>query len=189
MVHVHKVSPAGEASMDSETLNQMFFAGTLACNLDHSSKWAEWSRKEAVKGRIETAWTPNFSDEPKPVPVSTAGAWTVVMPTGAKAEPAWRLMEFLQSNEAEALDAKIGGELPTRKSTLQDPFFQTPDAKRMMGWLQYMAENTHPATTLKIKKLEVLVDAMADAGQQIIANKVAVKSALAAAAQKYEAQI
>ncbi len=189
MVHVHKVSPVGEASMDSETLNQMFFAGTVACNLDHSSKWAEWSIKEAVKGKIDTAWTPNFSDEPKPVPVSTAGAWTVVMPRGSKKDEAWKLMEFLQSNEAELIDAKVGGELPTRKSTLKDPFFQAPEAKRMVGWLTYMGENTHPATTLKIKKIELLVDAMADAAQQIIASKADVKAALATAAQKYDSQI
>lgn len=189
MVHVHKVSPIGQASMDSETLNQMFIAGTVACNLDHSSKWAEWSRKEAIQGKIDTAWTPNFADEPKPVPVSTAGAWTVVIPKGAKKEEAWKLIEFLQSNEAELIDAKVGGELPTRKSTLKDPFFQSPEAKRMQGWLSYMAENQHPATTLKIKKFEVLVDVLADAGQQIIANKADVKAALAAAAQRYDAAV
>jgi multiple sugar transport system substrate-binding protein len=189
MVHAHKVSPIGQASTDSETLNQMFIAGTMACNLDHSSKWAEWSRKEALQAKIDTAWTPNFADEPKPVPVSTAGAWTVVMPKGAKKEEAWKLMEFLQSPEAELIDARVGGELPTRKSSVKDPFFQTPDAKRMVGWLNYMAENTHPATILKIKKIEVLVDAMADAAQQIIASKADVKAALATAAQKYDAQI
>ena len=189
MVHVHKVSPVGEASMDSETLNQMFMAGTVACNLDHSSKWAEWSRKEALQGHLDTAWTPNFADEPKPVPVSTAGAWTLVVPKGAKVEEAWKLMEFLQSNEAELIDARVGGELPTRKSTLKDAFFQAPEAKRMLGWLNYMAENPHPATTLKIRKLEVLVDALADACQQIIANKAEVKSALTVAAQKYDAQL
>ncbi|MBI4536692.1 MAG: extracellular solute-binding protein [candidate division NC10 bacterium] len=189
MVHVHKVSPIGEASLDSETLNQMFMAGTTACNLSHSSKWAEWSRKEAIQGKIDTAWTPNFSDEPKPVPVNTAGAWTVVMPRGAKKNEAWKLMEFLQSTEAELIDAKVGGELPTRKSTLKDPFFQTAEAKRMVGWLTYMAENIHPATTLRIKKLELLIDALADAAQQIISTKADVKAALAIAAQKYDAQI
>jgi multiple sugar transport system substrate-binding protein len=189
MVHVHKVSPIGEASLDSETLNQMFMAGTIACNLSHSSKWAEWSRKEAIQGKIDTAWTPNFSDEPKPVPVNTAGAWTVVMPRGAKKDEAWKLIEFLQSNQAELIDAKVGGELPSRKSTLKDPFFQTAEAKRMVGWLNYMGENIHPATTLRIKKFELLIDAVADAAQQIIANKADVKSALATAAQKYDAQI
>jgi hypothetical protein len=52
-----------------------------------------------------------------------------------------------------------------------------------------MSANPHPATSLKIKKLEVLIDVLADAAQQIIANKSEVKSTLAVAAQKYDAQI
>lgn len=190
LVHAHKIMPIGSASMDSETSNQMFIAGTVGAILDHSSKWAEWIRKDALKGRIDTAWTPNFADDPsKPVPVNTAGAWTLVMAKGAQKEAAWKLMEFMQSNEAELIDARVGGELPTRKSTLKDPFFQAAEAQRMVNWLNYMAANPHPATTLKIKKIEALVDAMADAAQQIIANRADVKATLAAAAQKYDAQI
>lgn len=188
MVHVHRVMPIGSASIDSETQNQMFIAGALAMNFDHSSKWAEWSRKEALQGRIETAWTPSFSDEPKPVPANTAGGWTLVMPRGAKKEAAWKLISFLQSNEAELTDARVGGELPTRKSTLADPFFKTEAAARMVGWLDYMAKNPHPATILKVKKVEVLATVLADAGQAIIVNKADVKSTLAAAAQRYDAQ-
>jgi len=189
MVYVHKVCPVGQASMDSDTVNNMFMSGTLAATMDHTSKWAEWSRKEALQGRVDTDWLPNFANEPKPTPANTAGGWTVVMPNGAKKEAAWKLIEFLQSNESELIDAKMGGELPTRKSTLKDPFFQAPEAKRMTGWLTYMSANPHPATSLKIKKLEVLIDVLADAAQQIIANKAEVKSTLAVAAQKYDAQI
>ena len=52
-------------------------------------------------------------------------------PTSCKAEAAWKLIEFLQSPEAEAIDARVGGELPTRKSTLKDPFFQTPEVRHL----------------------------------------------------------
>ncbi len=97
-------------------------------------------------------------------------------------------MSFLQSNEAELTDARVGGELPTRKSTLKDPFFKTDEAKRMVDWLSYMAENSHPATLLKVKKVEVLVSVIGDAAQQIIANKADVRSTLAAAAQRYDSQ-
>jgi multiple sugar transport system substrate-binding protein len=187
MVHVHKVMPVGAASTDSETVNSMFLAGALASNFDHSSKWAEWSRKEAIQGKIDTGWVPSFGD--RPAPVNTAGAWTLVMGKGANTEAAWRLMEFMQSPEAELIDARVGGELPTRKSTLEQPFFRTDEARRMMGWLSYMAENPHPATLLKVKKVEVLTDVMADAAQQIIVNKADVKATLAAAAQRYDAQI
>jgi multiple sugar transport system substrate-binding protein len=188
-VHVHKISPIGEVSMDAEAVNQAFWAGTLTHEFTHSASWATWSQKEAIKGRIETAPMPTFADDPsKPAPVSTVGAWTLVIPKGAKKEAAWKLMEFIQSNEAELIDAKVGGELPTRKSTLQDPFFQSPDAKRMIGWLQLVRDHAHPATTLKIKNLPLLADILADAAQQIVANKADVKTTLAAAAQKYDAQ-
>ncbi|MBI1893012.1 MAG: extracellular solute-binding protein, partial [Candidatus Rokubacteria bacterium] len=189
-VYVHKISPVGEVSMDAEAVNQTFWAGTLVYEFTHSASWATWSQKEAIKGRIETAAMPNFADDPsKPAPVSTVGAWTLVIPRGAKKEAAWKLMEFLQNNEAELIDARVGGELPTRKSTLRDPFFQSPEAKRMMGWLKLVRENPHPATTLRIKKLPLLADVLADAAQQIIANKADVKGTLGVAAQKYDAQV
>jgi multiple sugar transport system substrate-binding protein len=188
-VHVHKISPVGEVSMDAEAVNQTFWAGTLTHEFTHSASWATWSQKDAIKGRIETAAMPNFADDPaKPSPVSTVGAWTLVIPRGAKKEAAWKLMEFIQSNEAELIDAKVGSELPTRKSTLRDPFFQSPEAKRMVSWLQLIRDHAHPATTLKIKNLPLLADILADAAQQIVASKADVKSTLAAAAQKYDAQ-
>ena len=58
----------------------------------------------------------------------------------------------------------------------------------MMGWLQLVRDNPHPATTLKIKNLPLLADILADAAQQIVANKADVKATLAAAAQKYDSQ-
>ena len=189
MVYVHKASPAGEATMDSDTVNQMFISGTVATTFDHSSKWPEWIKKEALQGRLETAGMPNFADEPKPAPANTANSWILVMPKGAKKEAAWKLIEFLQSNESEIIDAKIGGELPTRRSTLKDPFFQSPAAGKMLSFLNYLMESPHPATSTKIKKLEVLKDVLADAAQQIVANKADVKSTLAVAAQRYEAQL
>lgn len=189
MVHVHKASPAGEATLDSDTVNNMFMSGTVAATFDHSSKWPEWIKREALQGRLDTAGMPNFADQERPTPANTANSWTLVMPKGAKKEAAWKLVEFLQSNESEIIDASVGGELPTRKSTLMDPFFQTPAAGKMLSFLNYLMESPHPSTSTKIKKLEVLKDVLADAAQQIIGNKADVKSTLAVAAQKYDAQL
>ena len=189
MVHVHKASPPGEATMDSDTVYSTFLSGTLAAMFDHSSKWPENIKRDTLRGRLETAAMPNFADELKPTPANTANSWTLVMPKGAKKDAAWKLIEFLQSPESEIIDAKVGGELPTRKSTLKDPFFQSPAAGKMLWFLNYLTANPHPATSTKIKKLEVLKDVLGDAAQQIVANKADVKSTLSTAAQRYEAQL
>ena len=121
-VYVHKISPAGEVSMDAEAVNQTFWAGTLTHEFTHSASWATWSQKDAIKGRIETAAMPNFADDAsKPAPVSTVGAWTLVVPTGAKKEAAWKLMEFVQGNEAELIDAKLGGDCPPGRAPCGTP--------------------------------------------------------------------
>lgn len=190
MVHVHKVMPVGAANQDAETVNQMFTTGTLATNFDHNEKWGEYSSKEAIKGKIETGWMPTFSDDPsKASPVNTAGGWVHVMAKGANKEAAWKLLEFFHSPDFELTALKGAGQLPTRKSLMNDLFFSTDAGKRAKSWLDYMVANQHEQTVFKIKKIEALTDALADAAQQIIANKADVKSTLAAAAQKYDSQI
>ena len=187
LVYKYKVSPVGEATMDSNAVLQLFVGGTLATTFTNSAKWSTWKTAKALAGHLATASMPNFANDPsKPAPVDTTGGWTLVMPVGAQQELAWKLLDTLQSNPAELIDAKVGNELPTRKSTLKDAYFDTDQAKLMKTWLTMLAQNHHPSTTLKITKIAVLNDVLAEAGQQIVTNKADVKTTLAAAAQKYD---
>lgn len=180
------VMPTGVTTMDTETVNNMFVGGTLATVSNHTSKWAEWSRAEMLEGKLGTTWMPSFADDASiRTPAVTAGGWTVVMPTGAQTEEAWRLMEFLQSNEAEMIDVQVGGELPTRRSTLENEYFQSEDAARVTDWLNYMQEAQHPATSLKFENWQLLNSILADAGHEIIINQADVAETLAAAAERY----
>lgn len=183
------IMPSGVTTMDTETVNNMFLGGTLATVFNHSSKWADWSQREGLTGRIDTAWMPSFADDPNVrTPAVTAGGWTLVMPTGAQTEPAWRFMEFLQSNEAELIDAEVGGELPTRRSTLENAYFETDAAARARSWLEYMQESAHPATSLKFPDWQLLNSVLSDAGHEIIINHADVADALAVAAEVYNNQ-
>jgi multiple sugar transport system substrate-binding protein len=183
------IMPAGVATMDTETVNNTFLGGTLATVPNHTSKWAEWSQVDILKDRIDTTWMPTFNDDPNVrTPAVTAGGWTLVMPTGAQNEAAWRLMEFMQSNEAELIDAEVGGELPTRLSTLENEYFQSEDAARKREWLEYMQESKHAATSLKISDWQLLNSVLSDAGQEIIINNADVAETLARAAEAYSAQ-
>lgn len=187
MVYTYKASPSSMANLDGEAANQMFTTGLVAAHFNHSSKWVSWSTADALKGHVATTGMPTFgSDANKPAPANIAGGWTLVMPKGAQTEAAWKLMEFLQSTDAELVDTQVGGELPTRKSTLSNSFFKQPEAEKINGWLQYIAESGHPATTIKIKQAQSLIDLLSDAAQQIIISKADVKTALTAAAQQYD---
>jgi len=183
LVYVHKVMPVGVTTMDSEAVNQMFQAGTLTSNWHHSSQWSEWISL-ARENKLATTTLPNFSGGP--TPASTEGGWTLQMSKGAKKDAAGKLIEFFHSKEAELMDAQVAGELPTRQTTLQDPFFQTEDFARPRAWLEYLRQNGHPATTIKIEHREELANILGDALQKIIAVRADVKSTLADAASQYD---
>jgi len=183
------IMPPGVATMDTETVNNLFVGGTLATVSNHTSKWAQWSQEELLKGKIDTTWMPSLADDPNVrTPAVTAGGWTLVMPSSTQSEAAWLLMEFMQSNQAEMIDAQVGGELPTRRSTLNDPYFQTDAAARARSWLEYIQESKHPATSLKISDWALLNSVLADAGQEIIVKGANVTDTLAKAAEQYSAQ-
>jgi ABC-type glycerol-3-phosphate transport system substrate-binding protein len=186
LIYVHEISPSGEATMDSEAANRMFASGTLASNWHHSSQWAEWIAL-AREGVLGTSFQPSFTGEI--APASTEGGWTLCMSKGADEEAAWKLIDFFQSNEAELIDAEVGGELPTRKSALDDPFFQGEEFARQREWLDYLAEHGHPATTIKIEHRQELANILGDAAQRIIAGQADVASTLTEAAAQYDALV
>ena len=186
LVYVHEISPSGEATMDSEAANRMFAGGTLASQWHHSSQWAEWIAL-ARDGVLGTSFQPSFTGEI--APASTEGGWTLCMSKGANEEAAWKLIDFFISNEAELIDAEVGGELPTRKSVLENPLFEGEEFARQREWLDYLADHGHPATTIKIEKRQELVNILGDASQRIIAGRADVASTLADAASQYDALI
>ena len=190
LVNVHEVMPQGVSTMDAEAVNQQFLGGTAASVFSNTAKWGQWSQREEIIGKVATTPFPNFAnDSAKPGPVNLAGAWTLTMGKDAQKEEAWELMEFMQSNEAELIDAKIGGEIPTRKSTLTNEWFQTDEAKRIKSYLDWMDMSPHQATTLSIKNVEGFTDVLGDALQRIIVENADVKTELDNAAEKYQSLI
>ncbi|MCU1440559.1 MAG: hypothetical protein JWP85_1556 [Rhodoglobus sp.] len=182
MVYQDNIAPVGEVTMDSEIAATMFQAGTLAQTWHHTGQWAEWYG--SLNGDLATATMPSPSGDP--VPASTEGGWTHVMSKGANQEAAWQFMEFMVSEEAEVIAGTVAGQLPTRRSTLDaDPFFSSDDFSLQAQWLNYLGENSHPATSINIDKRREFADILADAAQLIIAEQADVKSTLSSAADQY----
>lgn len=188
LIYKYKVMPPGVVTMNGDAGDTQFLGGVAASIFQNNAKWGQWSTRDVLKGRIATAPFPNFANDPtKPGSPNLGGGWTLVMGKGAKKEEAWKLLEFMQSAEAELLDAKVGGETPTRKSVLNDSWFKSDEAVRMRDHLAWLAANPHPATTMRIKNMGQFTDILGDALQEIIGRQADVKKTLADAAAKYAA--
>lgn len=187
LVHEHGAVPKGVTTMDSEAVDQQFLGGVIGSIFANTAKHGQWSSAEGVQGSLGYAGFPNWSNDASlPGPANNAGAWTLTMSKGAKRDAAWRLMEWFQSPEAELIDAQVGGEIPTRTSTLDDPWFDEEEAGRIGDYLEWMSANPHEATSLKIRDYPAFVDALGDAVQRIISQQADVEETLGEAAERYE---
>lgn len=176
------------ATSSAETTDQQFTAGTTRTTIANAGNLGDYrSRQEG--DWVGAAPFPNFANDASlPGAAYLAGGWTMVMPKGANEEVAWKFLEFYQDPEAEVLKATVGNELPTRKSTLEDPFFETDGAAQMRVWLDWMAANP-AAAPLKVPNYPELVKSVYDAVQEVLVNGTSAKDALSGAQDRYQAII
>ena len=110
-----------------------------------------------------------------------------VMGRGSKnPEAAGLFMESQLSPEAQIINAKIAGELPSRKSVTKDPFFSSPQGATMKIMLDYM--NAFPSKPLQYDaKQAQLQDIIASETQQIIVSRKPIPDALKSMATQWDA--
>ena len=82
---------------------------------------------------------------------------------------------------------KIGGELPTRRSTLADPWFQTPEAEYVRFTANYFGLASKPQVTPPT--YTVYTDLLAAAAQRIVGQGVAIEPTLQETVTRYNAQV
>ena len=81
-------------------------------------------------------------------------------------EAAWKFIEHITSPESQIITAKTTGEMPTRKSPYNDPWFKSKDAAELMFWKDYMEKyGKMPRYPEKYVELSQLI---ADAAQEIV---------------------
>ncbi|GLK16624.1 ABC transporter substrate-binding protein [Herbiconiux flava] len=70
--------------------------------------------------------------------------WTLGMGAGTKhADAAWKFIDYMTGAEAGAVMA-TGGEVPTRSSTYEQPYFSTPEAETVNAVADYVEKNSKP---------------------------------------------
>jgi multiple sugar transport system substrate-binding protein len=117
------------------TVDEGLKAGTIAMATMGTHRFTSI---RAGGARENLQWAPPPSFEEGKLAATPVMSWVVAMGKfTTHPKEAWRLMQYLTSPEAQVFLAQAA-EIPTRKSTLQDPWFNTPEAKNMVGWSEYL---------------------------------------------------
>jgi multiple sugar transport system substrate-binding protein len=103
--------------------------------------------------RIVTYGTSNPDIKWSALPTASTGdqtgatiGWTMGIGAGSKkVDAAWKFIEFMTGAQAAAAMAS-GGEVPTRESSYDDPFFSTPEADAVNSIAEYVESNSEPHT-------------------------------------------
>jgi multiple sugar transport system substrate-binding protein len=181
-VHKHKITPATVISMSHDDVSDAFKAGRLAMYVEVSARYRDIQRAVGAEN-LEVIPIPS-DDAGRASPTVVTG-WSYAIPRGAKhPDASWEYIKHYTSSETQETNARMAGALPSRKSVLAMPFFQTPEAAYMKWWLQYIADRGEPniATPWFTELNEVMVDAL----HQVLLNASApVKPALDAAVARY----
>ncbi len=186
LVYRHKVMPPGCVTVNPDTLLDGIKAGVYGMTIEGSHRIVSAQSAKGVGKNLRTAPIPS-PDPARPSPAVVAGQTLVMGRFCRDREATWKFIEHMISPEMEVINAKVGGEMPSRKSTYDDPWFKSADAEQMRSWKDYLLRRN-----LGIKyheKFVTLSDFIAEAAQQMITNRRPAKDALDDAARKWHAEI
>jgi ABC-type glycerol-3-phosphate transport system substrate-binding protein len=94
--------------------------------------------------------------------------WTMGIGAGSKkVDAAWKFIEFMTGAEA-AAGLASGGEVPTRSSSYDDPYFATPDAEAVNSIADYVESNSEPHVYQD--NWIALATGLSQAGQELYLN-------------------
>ncbi len=187
LVKTHKAMPASLISADEEVLQQAVNSGTCGLAFMGSNRVASTRAKLAVDDSSVLGTHPAPSADGSPPPVPVAGWCLGITPNSQNREEAFALIDALTNTEAQVMNAKEAGEMPVRKSALNDPWFSSPDAADMRGWIEYVAENGRDDASQKLVKSRELNRLINTATQEIILQDRPVQEALDDAASQWNA--
>ena len=170
------------ASYTYEDVFQAVKSGTAAMNVLGSHRVVAAREAGNLGDKLKTAPLPGLSAG-KPAPAHVFG-WTLAIgKDSTHREAAWKFIEHMLSYESRLIDAKLSGELPSRKSVYEDAWFKTPEARELKSWADYAGTYgrvfTYPEKYVRMSEL------LAEAAQEMVLQGASPQQVLDKAAQKY----
>lgn len=181
----HRSMPATLISSDEEVLQQAMNSGTC------SIAFMGTNRATATRARLAGAEpnalqvVPAPSRDGTPPPVPVAGWCLAVTANSRDPASAFAMIDRLTNTEAQVANAREAGEMPVRKSTARDPWFATPAAAEMRGWMDYVAQRGRDDVSQQLVRAREFNTLLNTATQQMILDDRPVKEALDDAAAQW----
>jgi multiple sugar transport system substrate-binding protein len=185
LVHRHKVLSLDTALMPSDDVQNLGIGGQVAMMMNGSHRLT--TVQERSQPGAEWSFMPFPSlDAAKPVPASLQG-WTLAIPRRAKnPQLAWKLIELWTSGPVQKAQAVRAGYLPMLRSVAADPEFAAGrNAQfRLPEAVEYVARN--PLNFAWPENSDALNDALGRMAQQVIANRMSIRDAIAFGQKTYD---
>jgi multiple sugar transport system substrate-binding protein len=181
-VHKHKITPSQVIAMTYDEVTDAFKGGRVGMIQEGSHRYTDIAKAIGPEN-LELAKMPS-DDARRPSPSIITG-WGMGLPKGSKHPDAgWEYIKYYISPEAQEINARVAGSIPSRKSSLERPFFQTKEAAYMRWWMDYTSERGE--IIINVPTFTQLNETMVDALQQVLGSPSAnVKQVLDEAVKRY----
>ncbi|MEY8338748.1 extracellular solute-binding protein [Lachnospiraceae bacterium 62-35] len=144
MVFEKKIVPSNVAGLKYDECSDVFTAGRAAMYWDGSRRASKYIEGLGQENLRLIPMPSESGDVPGP---SYIGCWALGIPKNSKnPELAWEYIKNFTEAESQAIYAKVSGEVPIRKSAMEDGFFQTDENGKRIKWIQ-------PIIVLKSRQL------------------------------------
>jgi multiple sugar transport system substrate-binding protein len=183
LVYRYRASPESCVSVTADNQTDGLKAGTYGMAVLGSHRITTIQAGAGVGDNLRTAPVPS-PDGSRPSPAIAAGQTYAIAKTSRNPEAAWRFIEHMISAPMEVINAKLGGQMPPRKSAYDDPWFKTPQAAQIVSWKEYMVDSGVPYQ-FPVRFADV-ARVLAGAAEQVVAQRVSPDRALAAAASQWK---
>jgi len=183
LINEHEVQSQRDLTYSKEEQAVNFARGLFAVGIVGSQKYADIMSKAGERaGDIGLMRWPSFDGREEGSPIDTWGWGMVIGEKSQHKDLAWDFLAHYQSAESDMINVEIGGQLPTRLSTVENDYFDSPEAAHLRWYLDYMADSTY---MLQYKAPGGHWDELILAFHDIVVNDAPIEEALNDAATTY----
>jgi ABC-type glycerol-3-phosphate transport system substrate-binding protein len=185
LIYKHKGMSIDLIGWGVEDVYNGFKAGTVGMEIETTTRVKSARRAQALGENFKTAPLPSFTPG-VPSPSINYGFLLGISRDCKDKNAAWGFIQHMLSKESQLIYAKAG-EMPSRKSVYDDPYFKTPEAAEIRMMSEYMTK--HGTVVRMGPNWTFFTRHLALAAQEMVTKHVPPKQVLDDVAKKYNAEI